>query len=131
MKQEEVIPIEYVHTGTSTLPLEEESNTFNTSNTSNEWKVFDLLQVLHVCARYEQLTGNSLPPVIDYFGRQLLGQTYVTGFQESLQQSILSANHYLDVSSSIPMSISLSIIFESPIFALMSVFYLFIRWISL
>ena len=36
-----------------------------------------LLKVLHVCSRYEQSVGKSLPPSVDFFGKTLLGMTSI------------------------------------------------------
>lgn len=44
------------------------------------------------------LTGNELPPDIVYFGKCLMGETSISGFKETLQQSARNAELYLDVS---------------------------------
>ena len=66
-----------------------------------ECKVKQLLKVLHVCLRYKDSTGRNLPEKLDFFGKTLLGQTSISGFEETLINSTRSAGFYLDVSQSI------------------------------
>eukprot|EP01041_Mallomonas_annulata_P008533 gene8533-17600_t len=61
-------------------------------------QILRLLKTLHVCSRYTSTTGRPLPPDIDYFGMSLLGKTSITGFQETLLQSVRYGRLYLDVS---------------------------------
>jgi hypothetical protein len=60
-------------------------------------KVRKLLKTLHVCLRYKETTSNPLPEKIDFFGKTLLGQTSISGFEDTLNNSTKSAGFYLDV----------------------------------
>ena len=60
-------------------------------------KVRKLLKTLHVCLRYKETTSKPLPEKIDFFGKTLLGQTSISGFEETLNNSTKSAGFYLDV----------------------------------
>ena len=62
-------------------------------------KVRKLLKTLHVCLRYKETTLKPLPEKVDFFGKTLLGQTSISGFEETLNNSTKSAGFYLDVSS--------------------------------
>lgn len=61
-------------------------------------KVRKLLKTLHVCLRYRETTSKPLPEKVDFFGMTLLGQTSISGFEETLNNSTKSAGFYLDVS---------------------------------
>jgi len=61
-------------------------------------KVRKLLKTLHVCLRYRETTSKPLPEKVDFFGKTLLGQTSISGFEETLNNSTKSAGFYLDVS---------------------------------
>jgi len=61
-----------------------------------ESKMKQLLKVLHVCLRYKDSTGRNLPEKLDFFGKTLLGQTSICGFEETLINSTRSAGFYLD-----------------------------------
>lgn len=60
-------------------------------------KVRKLLKTLHVCLRYKETTSKPLPEKIDFFGKTLLGQTSISGFEDTLNNSTKSAGFYLDV----------------------------------
>ncbi len=56
-----------------------------------------LIKTLHVCKRYNQLTQNSLPPDVDFFGKCLLGETSISGFVDTLNHSARNADMFLAV----------------------------------
>lgn len=59
-------------------------------------QVHKLIKTLHVCSRYQSITGTSLPADVDYFGKCLLGMTSIGDFQDALQQSVRNATLFLD-----------------------------------
>ena len=60
-------------------------------------QVLKLLKALHVWSRFTSTTGLSLPAEVQYFGLCLLGTASISGFQETLNQSLRNATMYLDV----------------------------------
>ncbi len=57
-----------------------------------------LLKVFHVCLKYTGVTGKPLPVNLDFFGKTLLGQTSISGFEDALNGSLRSVGLYLNVS---------------------------------
>lgn len=64
-----------------------------------EASVHKLLKVFHVCLKYKDVTGRSLPSNVDFFGKTLAGQTSIAPFEEALSGSLRCAGVYLSVSS--------------------------------
>jgi len=55
-----------------------------------------LLKALHVYLRYGDTTQSTLPVNVDFFGKTLLGQTSISGFDHTLQGSLRSAGYYVN-----------------------------------
>lgn len=77
---------------TSNDHIKEQNNAFV------EEKVKKLLKPLHVCLRYKDTTSKVLPEKVDFFGKALLGQTSICGFEDTLTNSARTAGYYLHVS---------------------------------
>lgn len=63
-----------------------------------EQAVRKLLKVFHVCMKYGSITGQPLPANVDFFGKTLLGQTSIAGFDVALEGSLRTLGIYLNVS---------------------------------
>ena len=63
-----------------------------------EADLLKILKVFHVVTRYQSITQKNLPEHVDFFGKTLLGQTSIKGFQDTLVASVKSCVNYLDVS---------------------------------
>ncbi len=57
-----------------------------------------VLTMLHLCAKYEHLSGKKLPLEVDFFGKSILGMTSILSFHDTIAQSTRMAGLYLDVS---------------------------------
>lgn len=61
-------------------------------------KLHKIFKALHVCQLYQQITGEELPISVQYFGNSILGLTSITGFKDTLNQSLRDVYLYIDVS---------------------------------
>jgi len=79
-------------------PVPEAAKDDNKANSTDhiEKQFMKLLKVLHVCFRYSEVTGKPLLDNVDYFGKTLIGQTSISGFQSTVENSLRSVGLYVN-----------------------------------